>query len=220
MKKAESASKQHFRVNENLFLVHEDDRRVTSHNGEEELVQVVKEGALDVELNTWAPQIPYAVNVTRRYYAPLLVLAIKSELLRLSAALIEQGADVELAAVPGCPKVFKPAEYPTPIKYAISMLSAELTTSFHREPALESSLKMTHLLIGCGVDVNRLSGGRPPLLYAVGRPRVIEALLDAGADPFQVSEDGFTALDEAAGRADPESYEILRRAMGHHDGLG
>ncbi len=212
--------KQYFRVDENHFLVDKNGRRVLAGHGEEELVRIIGSGALDAELDLWAPQIPYALNVTRRYYAPLLCLALNSELLDLATVLLEHSADPELGAVHGCPRIFKPPEYPTPLECAISMNSAAASTSFHLEPALESSLKMTHLLIDCGVDVNRLSRDKTPLTYAVGRPRVIEALLGAGADPFKAGKAGGTPLESADGLVDPESAEVLRRAMTYHDGAG
>lgn len=219
MVESESEWKQYFRVDENLFLVDKNDRRVLVGHGEEELVRIIGSGSLDAEVNLWAPQVPYALNVTQRHYAPLLCLALNSELLVLSTVLLKHSADPELGAVHGCPPIFKPSEYATPLECAISMNSAAASTSFHLEPALESSLKMTHLLIDCGVDVNRFSRDKPPLIFAVGRPRVIEALLGAGADPFKAGKEGGTPLEAADGLVEPESAEILRRAMAHHDGL-
>jgi ankyrin repeat protein len=63
-------------------------------------------------------------------------------------------------------------------------------------------------LISQGADINRVTGDRTPLMYAVstrasrGRPSMVELLLDNGADPNVANHIGRTALHKAGRSAD------------------
>jgi uncharacterized protein len=56
--------------------------------------------------------------------------------------------------------------------------------------------------------------GRTPLMFAVmfGRQAMVELLLEAGADPQRRDVEGHSAIDLAAGQADPAIFDRLSRA--------
>ncbi len=77
--------------------------------------------------------------------------------------------------------------------------------------AMGGRLKMTDLLLAAGADINtRTSTGGTALHCAVqqGKPKLVRALLERGADPLVADNEGKTAFDYAAKLADV--LQVLR----------
>ncbi len=164
---------------------------VEPEGGFDELVFCILSGELDAYLEDWALRSKEGFRTT------LLAHAVKSCESRLVRALLSRGANPNIGlVVQGGTRKASARDYSTPLGLS------------------GNSEEITRLLLSAGADVNLLSRGDPPLMYAVGKDTgAVRAMLEAGADPLYQGESR-SPLRQAICRlpADHEQLVLLRAA--------
>ena len=135
-----------------------------------------------------------------------------AELLLASGARLDAFAATMLGLKPIVQEMLKsfPALHKVPGPHGIPLLSHAV---FGRRKADD----VFHLLVDAGADVNAHSNnGMTPLMAAssVGRPAIVEVLLEQGADPTVRDKKDRTALEIAIQREHKSVVKILKRATG------
>lgn len=76
----------------------------------------------------------------------------------------------------------------------------------------ESKPEIIRVLIKGGANVNQRTGSGSTALMGAQTPEVAQLLLDAGANPTLVDDDGYSAWDKAKGYG-PRLAELIKRAQ-------
>ena len=138
--------------------------------------------------------------------------------------LVQAGADPLQRTIRGCTVLMDAVNQPALMSHILSTYPGLDVNACDNDgcTALHGALELeaVELLLKAGAQVNAVdNSGRSPLLYmgTMGKPDLVRALLAAGADALQVTDDGRNALTLLVGRRSASKLskddELIRRML-------